>query len=61
MDILIDKELTNIKSHIIDYATIKAILEKYNYKRINENREFKTARDNQKFKKRLICSYLYAK
>ena len=39
MDILIDKELANIKSHIIDYATIKAILEKYNYKRINDKIE----------------------
>ena len=39
MDILIDKELANIKSHIIDYATLKAILEKYNYKRINDKIE----------------------
>jgi len=57
MDILIDKELANIKSHIIDYATIKAILEKYNYKRINENREFKTARDNKSLKRNRRCHH----
>ena len=39
MDILIDKEFLKIKSHILDYATIKAILEKYNYKRINDKIE----------------------
>lgn len=39
MDILIDKELAKIKSHIIDYATIRAILEKYNYKRVNDKIE----------------------
>ncbi len=39
MNILIDKELAKIKSHIIDYATIKAILKRYNYKRINDKIE----------------------